>query len=337
MARGKQRGQAPPELAPAGRTIGEDELMLITRDAAMSCGAQTAVLSARGRPGTPPEILAAWGTTPFTRTGGEVAARQPRFVLDLFRRGRAGCGPVDLQSDDSVGTAASGELLTHAAGATVRPPSGPPMALCLGFARPPGQVRITLWKLERYIGLAALGRLDERACTTLLQTRYSDGLTGLLNYAAIYGELEREIARAERHGHPLSCCFVDLDRFKHVNDQAGHLHGSAVLAEVAATLSHIVRTTDIVGRYGGDEFVVVLPDTDYEQACRLAQRLRLKVARSVLPLVDTKLDASVGVAEWAPGQSPDELLAGADEALRDAKRRGGGAVVGLRSIGPTAG
>ena len=128
--------------------------------------------------------------------------------------------------------------------------------------------------VEAYARLAALCLHDPGTLDGLLSAARRDALTGCLSYGALRKELEREIHRAARHGRDVSCCFVDLDGFKLVNDQHGHLHGSRVLARVAAALAKGMRDGDTLGRYGGDEFVAVLPDTDEDAAATLAERLR---------------------------------------------------------------
>lgn len=148
------------------------------------------------------------------------------------------------------------------------------------------------------------------------------------------GELEREILRAERSGHPVSCCFVDLDHFKGVNDRHGHLYGNQVLAEVAAALRHGVRAGDTIARYGGDEFLVILPDADEAAARALAARLRTRISTTRPGGSDVGLDGSIGVAEWRPGLTADELLGAADAALLHAKDGGGGMVAWASAVAP---
>ncbi len=151
-----------------------------------------------------------------------------------------------------------------------------------------------------------------------------DGLTGCLTYESTIHELTREINRSERGGSRLSCCFVDLDEFKLVNDRHGHVRGNQVLTAAAGILRDGVRNCDVVGRYGGDEFVVILPQTSETKARRLAERLRSLIADAEIPSADEPMTASVGVAEWTPGTTPEQLLTRADGALLAAKARGTG-------------
>src|SRR5205807_1408342 len=136
-------------------------------------------------------------------------------------------------------------------------------------------------------------------------------------------ELEREVRRSERHGLSLSCCFLDLDDFKLVNDRYGHLYGSAVLAKVAAAFVSAVRSKDTVGRYGGDEFVAILPETDGAAAVKLAERARQTISGLTMDREHGPVAASIGVAQWQPGFSGRDLLGAADRALGEAKGAGG--------------
>jgi diguanylate cyclase (GGDEF)-like protein len=190
-----------------------------------------------------------------------------------------------------------------------------------------------LWLLDAYARLASLCLHEAGILNELVASARLDGLTGCMDYAAIRSELDREIGRSARHRLPLSCCFIDLDGFKRVNDRHGHQHGNLVLAGVASVLREGVRIGDSIGRYGGDEFVAILPATDASAASVLAERLRLMVSAVALRDARVPLDASVGIAEWQPGTTTDELLAEADEALLEAKRAGGGTV--LTGDGPT--
>jgi diguanylate cyclase (GGDEF)-like protein len=191
---------------------------------------------------------------------------------------------------------------------------------------------LTLWQVESYARLASLCLHEAGTFDGLLTAAHVDGLTGCLNYAAVRAELDREIRRAERHGRSFSCCFIDLDHFKLVNDRHGHLYGNRVLAEVAAILRRGVRIGDTIGRYGGDEFLAILPDADEAAACALGERLRSEVFNARPSGVHERLDASVGVAQWRPGSTADEMLAAADGVLLRAKDGGGGIVVGAGGI-----
>jgi two-component system, cell cycle response regulator len=150
-----------------------------------------------------------------------------------------------------------------------------------------------------------------------------DCLTKLLSRAAIMDVLQNEIARAEREHYPLSLLMLDLDRFKNINDAYGHLNGDAVLREAARRLRTAGRRYDSVGRYGGEEFLVVLPGCNLADACSQAERLRETIAGAPFgsdarPL---RVTMSVGVS-CAHDHDADTLIREADEALYRAKSLG---------------
>ena len=155
-----------------------------------------------------------------------------------------------------------------------------------------------------------------------------DALTGCLNYAGLTEAFKDEVERSRRQGHRLSCCFIDLDGFKRVNDERGHLEGNLVLSAVGDTLRRVARRYDIVGRFGGDEFVVVLPETAGRSARAIAKRLRSSIRAAVGTATEIPIEASIGVADWDGEASAVDFLESADRALRDAKRAGGGRVAG---------
>lgn len=169
----------------------------------------------------------------------------------------------------------------------------------------------------------------------LLEVATYEGLTGALRRRTILCLLEREVERLHRYGRPLAVLMLDLDAFKEVNDGHGHLVGDAVLRSVARALAERLRSTDLLGRYGGDELLVILPETGDEAARRVAEELRRTVARTRVPGADgepVRITASIGgtVAEGAEG-SPvaggRDLLTAADAALYQAKREGRDRVV----------
>jgi diguanylate cyclase (GGDEF)-like protein len=153
-----------------------------------------------------------------------------------------------------------------------------------------------------------------------------DSLTGLLNRASILELLRNEISRAGRENHPVALLIADLDRFKQINDTLGHLAGDAVLREVARRMKSAVRRYDAVGRYGGEEFLIVIPGCDGDAACVQAERLREAIADG--PIVDGSqalpVTCSIGVS-WRSspvGSDADGLVREADLALYRAKDRG---------------
>ncbi|MGN9845375.1 GGDEF domain-containing protein [Nonomuraea sp. H19] len=153
----------------------------------------------------------------------------------------------------------------------------------------------------------------------------TDAKTGLLNAAAWQREADTEIVRARRTGGTLALLIIDIDHFKRVNDAHGHLVGDQVLVGVASTLRSQLRDYDVVGRFGGEEFVVLLPGADMHEARRVAERLRTHIGHMAVPVDDTliKVTISTGVALMSVhGDDLIDLLAAADLALYRAKELG---------------
>lgn len=150
---------------------------------------------------------------------------------------------------------------------------------------------------------------------------FNDYLTGLPNRRGIERILRDEVERARRYGRPLSVVMVDLDHLKRVNDTFGHDAGDRVLQEVARLLARELRRTDRVGRWGGEEFIVVAPETDRRAAWVLAQRLKETLERQPFDQVST-ITASYGVASFRPDDTVQSLIKRADEALYRAKVAG---------------
>ena len=174
--------------------------------------------------------------------------------------------------------------------------------------------------------LLALNDALERQATT-------DALTGLKNRIAFQNSILEMIALAERQGSTLSLLLVDVDHFKRVNDQRGHQEGDRVLKAVAAALDASVRDQDIVARFGGEEFAVLLPHTDLDAATVVAETLRC-ACHDAAP-IEPKLTVSIGVATFAGGDTEVTLIGRADEALYAAKAQGRNRVTVARA--PSAG
>jgi diguanylate cyclase (GGDEF)-like protein len=162
----------------------------------------------------------------------------------------------------------------------------------------------------------------------LLERAAKDSLTGLLNRGMLLETLERELLRAQREAAPLSVAMVDLDHFKRINDVHGHAAGDEVLRHAAQRMAHSVRRQDVVGRYGGEEFLAVLPGCSLLGAESLAERMRVALQQAGIPLDGSKplqVSASIGVASTTAFDSRcgrEELLRAADQALYVAKREG---------------
>jgi diguanylate cyclase (GGDEF)-like protein len=220
------------------------------------------------------------------------------IVLPLSRQGElVGCLQLDSRTDQPIHRALSNNRLTHFAAL---------VAICLENCS----------NRER-----------------LRQHSVIDVLTGVMNRRGFANSAQDELARAVRTGMPLTAMFVDLDHFKRVNDQYGHPCGDRVLVEVARTIGEILRPTDLLFRYGGEEFVALLPACDHEQAMGIARRINVSVA--ALQLLDDqrkmfRVTCSLGFSCWhKPEQRVGEnteviqrLLGQADRALYLAKQQG---------------
>ncbi len=178
--------------------------------------------------------------------------------------------------------------------------------------------------LQAIASLAAVACGKAEAFEAARAAARTDSLTGLLNHGAIQVRTAEEIWRARRSGMGLTCLLADLDNFKPINDRHGHLVGDEILKRVATALDAEFRPYDGVARYGGDEFVLLLPDTDEEGGLLAAERLRTCVAHTGQAFGDLGMPvtASVGIAQWAEPLTAGELLDRADRALLLAKRRG---------------
>jgi diguanylate cyclase (GGDEF)-like protein len=182
---------------------------------------------------------------------------------------------------------------------------------------------------ERSIELATT--LVDQAATALALLRAraeagTDTVTGCMNHRGMRRQLHEEVGRAGRSGSPLSALLIDLDNFKLVNDRHGHQAGDMLLHEVGQTLVHEFRAFDRVARYGGDEFVVILPNADLTSAAAAAQRA-LERLLSISSFDATPgASASIGVAQWQAPMTVDELLEACDAALLRSKRQGKGRV-----------
>ncbi|CAA9473744.1 MAG: diguanylate cyclase/phosphodiesterase (GGDEF & EAL domains) with PAS/PAC sensor(s) [uncultured Solirubrobacteraceae bacterium] len=196
---------------------------------------------------------------------------------------------------------------------------------------------IDLFVLEAGVGAeglspihsAMVATLRDQAAAALAVRRAQtearlDPLTGCLNHGAMKAQLDKEVARAQRRSGRLACVMLDLDDFKAVNESHGHPVGDQLLRTAAAAMLEECRSYDFCCRYGGDEFLVILPDTGIVDAVRTAERLRAAVARSVVEHggATIAVQATAGVADWQIGESAASLLERVDQALIAGKGAG---------------
>jgi len=163
------------------------------------------------------------------------------------------------------------------------------------------------------------------------QIALHDELTGAYNRRYLIATLERETSRAQRLGAQLSVCLLDIDNFKHINDQWGHAAGDAVLRHFVTVATAGLRGADLFGRYGGEEFLLILPDTDARGATVSAERIREDIARTVFPQTppDYRITVTAGIAARVRGEQASALLKRADEGLYQGKEAGRNRVVAV--------
>src|SRR6202050_912691 len=176
----------------------------------------------------------------------------------------------------------------------------------------PGAVELSTTLVDQAATALALVRARAEAGT--------DPVTGCMNHRAMRWRLDEEIGRATRTGGPLSCLLIDLDDFKLVNDRHGHQAGDALLRGVVQSLVGEFRSFDRVARYGGDEFVVILPNADVDSAAAAAARALARLQAGLFHEGSTRgISASIGVAQWQSPMNTDELLEACDAALLSSK------------------
>ena len=166
--------------------------------------------------------------------------------------------------------------------------------------------------------------LESQYHETIYRMTIVDGLTGVHNKRYFVEQLDRELSRAARHGRPLTMVLCDIDHFKSVNDEYGHLAGDHVLKEVAQLCKSRIRPDDVIARYGGEELAMILPETDLAGGRLIADELRERIASSSFVFEDEDIDVTVscGVAQLDPSWSSYDFVKAADDQLYEAKRSG---------------
>ena len=171
---------------------------------------------------------------------------------------------------------------------------------------------------------------QRQAREELLEQATHDALTGVFNRRHIEDLLRKEVDRAERHARPLAVAMLDADHFKRINDTYGHQTGDEVLREISARCRQTLRSNDLFGRYGGEEFLVVFPETNLDEAGAVAERLRVAVGGAPIRIgngdgdggKELEVTVSIGLAAHAPGHDLDKLVERADAAMYEAKGAG---------------
>jgi two-component system cell cycle response regulator len=181
-------------------------------------------------------------------------------------------------------------------------------------------------RMEALLRSSELVRRLEVQTELLSKLAAFDDLTGVYNRRSMFHHLEAELSRCRRYGRSLGVLMVDIDHFKRVNDEFGHLVGDQALRWVATTLQNELRSMDFLCRYGGEEFCAILPETNRPGVLRAGERLRAAIERTLFSQSDVQLSLSISVggASWASEESNEfpDLMAKADAALLEAKRNG---------------
>jgi diguanylate cyclase (GGDEF)-like protein len=172
------------------------------------------------------------------------------------------------------------------------------------------------------IGMSFLLMLCSDLLTLVRDESVRDLLCGVFNRRGIQLKLEAELKRTGRIGQSLSVALVDVDHFKNINDEAGHAAGDTALRNVASTLSERLRPHDLIGRFGGDEFLVVFPHTTAPDALKVCSRIQQSIRELSIPSTGLPLTISIGLTQAAHNELPDPFLARADKALYNAKNDG---------------
>lgn len=170
--------------------------------------------------------------------------------------------------------------------------------------------------------LAKKNKKLEKANERIEKLSKTDVLTGLANRRHFMDYFEKMISQAQRHSNPISLVMIDLDKFKDINDSYGHQAGDDVLSALGNLLSRETRKEDLAGRIGGEEFAVILTQTDIEKADNYAERIRKEINQLEVDSVPAEITASLGVSEMKDGDDSESLLKRADAALYEAKENG---------------
>lgn len=276
-----------------------------------------------------------WNSLPLELLGLQLQGPEAQLPLSAYRRRP----DVPEATDQSFQDLLQGQLTPGAAA----PPAGTPLPAMLwerlqvgnvilaagaGRHEPLTSEETELFRIFILQGEAGIKNLALFEQVKSMAIR--DALTGLYNYGYFKEALHDEVEKSRRYKIPLSLLFLDIDDFKQVNDTLGHLRGDKILRQVATILKRGIRQADLLCRYGGDEFVMLLSQTPPDQAMMLAERLRQGVAQSSVNRLEQrcKVTVSIGVAGLEPEMRMEDLIKEADEALYRAKQAGKNRVAG---------
>ena len=297
---------------------------VVLRCFAYEVGAEVGMVLRRA--GSKTHVIAIWG----------LAGRQPHapWVTNslIGRAFEASAAIVELSPAAPGGQPEHGPGSTEVAvAAPVIGPTGTLGAIYAGFDGSPALPAPRLrWITDSYARLAALCMEGGEGLPSTLMASSVDRLTGCLSRDAALAALDVEVQRTQREGGRLSCCLLDLDEFRTINDALGRLEGNRVLAAVGDELRHATRPYDTVGRLEEDEFVVIFPETALAEARQTVERMQAGIAASIAATVGIPGSVSAGIAQLAEDDSVHTLLEGA---YRDLRGREPVRVAGLEGAG----
>jgi len=193
------------------------------------------------------------------------------------------------------------------------------------FVIKPVRLEELLLRLRRVLNERQLSTERTRMMQKLQKLATTDGLTKLYNSRSFYSQLELEVDRYNRYKHPLSLLLLDIDNFKEFNDNFGHLEGDKVLVRFSQIIKSCLRTNDSAYRYGGEEFTVILPETNGDEAKTVAQRIRSSLETEKfkpIPDKNAKITISIGVTQYFPKEELSAFIRRADKAMYLSKKNG---------------
>lgn len=294
------------------RGVRERSFDVLLRCFASSVGADTAALFAREEGDT--HVAATWACDDRERS-------VPRTRDGLVDRALEGGGAAVQSAIDGAGHGHTGVAAAFSSDERVLG------AIYAGFDPPWVQSYHQLvWTADSYARLAALCMSRDPTISAVLGSSGFDPLTGCLTYEGLLEVLDGEIERSRRRGHRLSCCMIDIDGFTEINDRRGRIEGNRVLTAVGEALRSATRRYDTVGRFGGDGFIIVLPETGAHSQRRVAERFQASMRSAVAEATSVAIDGSVGVVEWDGEGSAADLVQAAERLMRHAKASGRGRV-----------